>query len=81
LATKMSKPKITINEGTITIPPPMPNNPDKIPAAIPRIKNPTKSINIELFLNLILLKKKRGKKAIAVNFFFAVQNYGIFLNF
>jgi len=39
-ASRMFIPKITMSEGTNTIPPPIPNRPDKMPTMIPKINNP-----------------------------------------
>jgi hypothetical protein len=41
VALRKSKPKRVVSTGTITIPPPMPNMPDRMPAAMPRIKSAT----------------------------------------
>lgn len=40
LASKIFIPKNRIMDGTIKIPPPMPNSPDKIPVRIPSTTNP-----------------------------------------
>ena len=39
-ASRIFIPKITMSEGTNTIPPPIPNRPDKMPTMIPKINNP-----------------------------------------
>lgn len=40
LALSISNPKNAMSDGTIIIPPPMPNRPDSIPAIIPTTKIP-----------------------------------------